>query len=490
MATSVQTEIVALSVTLTATPIPSQYQQSAALVSVGGSTLTAGSYQFCATTADVDAILSSTGNYAELTNMANTFFAQNGEAGAANQGNISGCYVLELGIQTDIQDGIAALQAYITANPKLFYTYTTPADWDTMPAPAAPTVTATADSTSTLPEGTYYTQIAYLNAAGAIGQLSPVVTTDVTTADADSLDVTSPAALTGATAYLVYVGTTAGELYLQNGSTGTDLGTNYSLSAAPTTTGDAPSTTLADLGNDYSSPTGMRYILINSSVTNITAYGTMGADSVWSGYKGIIAVVPSPSAQAGEFTAAAWAYNVAINQPAANNKLRPMQFRYLNGVTPWPASGYDTEIQTMRNYGANYVGTGAEGGISNNCIFGGTTSALSQISAWYGLDWEMINVQQSVTAAVINGSNSYPPLEYDQHGINTLDAVAQQTADNGITFGCAQSAVVSSIPFYTYNQQQPDDYALGQYNGLSAAVVGQNGFMSLVFNMNVSFNAA
>ena len=481
MATSVQTTIVNLAVTLTASPIPSQYQQSAALVSAGGSTLATGSYQFCATEADVAAILSSSGNYEELTNMAGTFFAQ---------GSTTGCYVLELGTQTDIQDGIAALQTYIEANPNVFYTYTVPADWDTMPAPAASTVTATADSTSTLPEGTYYTQVAYLNAAGAIGQLSPVVTTDITTSDADSLDVTSPAALTGATAYLVYVGTTAGELYLQNGSTGTDLGTDYSLSAAPTTTGDAPSTTLADLGNDYSVPDAMRYILISSSVTNITAYGTMAANSIWSGYKGVIAVVPSPSAQAGEFTAAAWAYNIAVNNPGADSKLAPMQYRYLYGVTPWPATGYSAEIQTIRNYGANYVGTGAEGGISNNCIFGGTTSAISQISAWYGLDWEMINIQQAVTAAVINGSNSNPPLDYNQHGINTLDAIAQQIADNGVTFGCAQSAVVSSIPFYTYNQQQPGDYALGQYNGLSAAVVAQNGFMSLVFNMNVSFNAA
>lgn len=481
MATSAQTTIVDLSVTLTASPIPSQYQRSAALVSVGGSTLATGSYQFCSDEQAVSDILSSSGNYEELTNMAGTFFAQ---------GSTTGCYVLELGTQTTIQDGIAALQTYIEANPKVFYTYTVPADWDTMPAPAAPTVTATADSTSTLPEGTYYTQVAYLNAAGAIGQLSPVVTTDITTSDADSLDVTSPAALTGATAYLVYVGTTAGELYLQNGSTGTDLGTNYSLSVAPTPTGDAPSTTLADLGSDYSAPDAMRYILINSSVTNITAYGTMASNSIWSGYKAIIAAIPSPSAQTGEFTVAAWAYNIAVNNPGADSKLPPMQYRYLYGVTPWPATGYSAEIQTIRNYGGNYVGTGAEGGISNTCIFGGTTSALSQISAWYGLDWEMINVQQAVVAAVINGSNSNPPLDYDQHGINTLDAVAQQIADNGVTFGCALSAVVSNIPFYTYNQQQPGDYAEGQYNGLSAKIVAQNGFMSLIFNVNVNFNAA
>lgn len=479
MATSQQVRIVQLAVTLALAPVPSQYQQSAALVSIGGTTLTTGTYQFCSTAQDVIALLGTTGNFDELTNMADTFFAQ---------GTTVGCYVLELGVQTTPQDGIAALQTYIAANPTVFYTYTVPAVWDTIPAPAAPTVTTTA-ATSTLPAGTYYTQIAYLNAAGTIGQLSPVVTTDVTTADTDELVVTAPPALIGATSYLVYMGTIAGELYLQNTSAGTALGTNYTQSV-PLVTTTPVSTTLADLGNEYSAPDSMRYLLVNSSVTNLAAYGTMGSNSIWVGYKAIIAAIPSPSAQAGEFTVAAWAYNIALNNPGANSQLAPMQYRYLYGVTPWPATGYSTEIQTIRNYGGNYVGTGAEGGISAMCIRGGTTSALSQISAWYGLDWEMINVQQQVVAAIINGSNSNPPLEYDQVGINTLQAVAQQEADNGVTFKCANSAVINAIPFYTYNQQQPGDYALGQYNGLSGEIVAQNGFMSLVFNMALNFNAA
>ena len=478
MATSQQVRIVQYAVTLALSPVPSQYQRSAALVSVGGSTLTAGTYQFCATLSAVESILSSVGNYAELTNMATTFFAQ---------GATAGCYVLELGAQSTPQTGIAALDTYITANPYVFSTYTVAADWDTIPAPSATVVTKTA-GTSTLPADTYYTQIAYINSAGAIGQLSPVVTTDITSSDTDTLVVTSPPALTGATEYLVYMGTTAGSLYLQNGA-GTAIGTNYTQSA-PILTATGTSITLADLGNDYSAPASMRYLLVNSSVTNLASYGVMAENSIWVGYKAIIAAVPSPTAQSGEFTVAAWAYQIAANNPGADSKLAPMQYRFLNGVTPWPATGYSQELQTIRNYGGNYVGTGAEGGIANTCIRGGTTSSLAQISAWYGLDWEMINVQQQATAAIIKGSNSNPPLEYDQTGINTLEAVAQQEADNGVTFGCAQSAVISAIPFYTYNQQQPGDYAIGQYNGLSGEVVAQNGFLSLIFNIALNFNAA
>ena len=479
MATSQQVRILQLAVTLALSPVPSQYQRSAALVSVGGTTLTTGSYQFCANLTALTSILSTSGNFAELTNMATTF---------TDQGVTVGFYVLELGVITTPQQGISALDTYITANPNVFYTYTVPADWDSIPAAAATNVKDTA-ATSTLPSGTYYTQIAYLNGSGTIGQLSPVVTTDIITADINTLVVSSPPALTGATDYLVYMGTTASNLYLQNGPTGTALGTSYTQST-PIATTTGTSTTLADLGNAYSAPGTMRYLLVNSSVTNIAAYGTMSSNGIWSGYKAIIAAVPSPSAQPGEFTVAAWAYNMAVNNPGANSKLAPMQYRYLYGVTPWPATGSSADIQTIRNYGGNYVGTGAEGGISANCIRGGTTSSLAQISEWYGLDWEMINIQQAVTAAVINGSNTNPPLEYDQPGINTLDGVAQQIADNGVTFGCANSAVISAIPFYTYNQQQPGDYAIGQYNGLSGQIVGQSGFLSLVFNVALSFTAA
>ena len=195
MATSQLLRIVSENLTVQYPPEPSQLQQSAALISVGGTTLTTGTYQYCASLSAVQAILSSAGNYAELTNMATTFFAQ---------GSLQGVYVLELGTQTTPQTGIAALQTWITANPKVFYAYDVPADWDTMPAPSAPAVTVTADSTSTLPAGTFYTQIAYSNSSGTIGQLSAVVTSDVSTSDADSLVVTSPSALTGATNYLVY----------------------------------------------------------------------------------------------------------------------------------------------------------------------------------------------------------------------------------------------------------------------------------------------
>ena len=111
---------------------------------------------------------------------------------------------------------------------------------------------------------------------------------------------------------------------------------------------------------------------------------------------------------------------------------------------------------------------------------------LAYISEWYGVDWAGINTDQALANAIINGSNTNPPLEYDQHGINTLAEVAQQEIDDAIAYGCLLSGTVSAVPFATYYQQNPGDYPQGIYNGLSCSAVGQAGFLNITFNLNVS----
>ena len=115
-------QIVTVDATVTAAPVASGFQQTGAIVSEGGSTLTTNTYQYCGTLAQVSALLSGSGNHAELLNMATTHFAQ---------GNAVGLYVLELGTVANPAAGIAALQTWITANPSVFYAYLVPEDWDT-----------------------------------------------------------------------------------------------------------------------------------------------------------------------------------------------------------------------------------------------------------------------------------------------------------------------------------------------------------------------
>lgn len=451
MATTNTTRIVNLSAQVLYAPQPSQLQQSGAVVSVGGTTLTAGSYQFCANATALPAILSTAGNYAELNNMADTFVAQ---------GNQVGFYVLELGVNADVVTQINSLQTWITANPKVFYAYLTPADWDidgeevgsiTYPAntatyTTAPTVTIAAPTGT---GGVQATATAQINTSGAL----------------TGITITNP------------------------GYYPDQIAPTATLSAA--TTGTSPTLTVnlvnefAIMANNYAGPTAKTYFFGTTTSQTITNYLTQSG-SPGSGPKSLFMTCVSPVAPSSEFTAAMPFYRWLVNNPGPAQNLQPMAFQFAYGVTPWPASGYSTEIDTiLTNYG-NIIGTGAEGGIPTACLFKGKTMDGEQAQFWYGADWAQIQSQQAVTAAVINGSNSQPPLIYDQHGINTLQSVAQGVLNTGVKYKCILSGTVTATPFYTYVTDNPANYKAEIYGGMSASITGIAGFLEIDYTMTIS----
>ena len=113
---------------------------------------------------------------------------------------------------------------------------------------------------------------------------------------------------------------------------------------------------------------------------------------------------------------------------------------------------------------------------------------IIQLLLLLALDWLAINVAQALANAIINGSNlPTNPLYYNQAGINTLQKVAQATVNNGISFGLILSpATVQAVPFTTYVQQHPGDYATGTYNGLSLTFVPLRGFSSITIYLTAS----
>jgi hypothetical protein len=228
---------------------------------------------------------------------------------------------------------------------------------------------------------------------------------------------------------------------------------------------------------NYESPSGQTYFFITTTVSNLPGYAAN---------KAVFATVPSPTQASTEHQAAAAFYQWLVNNPGSANPLAPMSYRYEFGVTPWSQVSNQTAINTvLTNYG-NLVLTGAEGGVSTAALFKGTTMDGEQAAWWYGIDWFRIQVKQALANAIINGSNSNPPLLYNQAGINTLQAIAQNVADSAVKFGCALSAVVSAVPFATYTTQNPSDYNNGIYNGFSAVVVGQNAFLTIQFNLDAT----
>jgi hypothetical protein len=357
---TVTQQIVTVNAEVTTAPTASTLQQSGALVSFGGTTLTTGTWQYCGNLAAVTAILSTTGNYVELGHMAGTFFAQ---------GTAVGVYVLELGVQASIPTQITDLSTFVAANPQQFYAYLVPAAWDTANSAAVQTMAAA-----------------------------------------------------------------------------------------------------------FGGPTGKTYFFVSSSTANIGAYTT----------KAILATVPSPTAASTEFQAAALFYQWLATSPSIAAPAPPLAYRYVYGVTPWNPNGNTTAINTILTAFGNIIGTGAEGGISTSIIFKGTTSDGNQAMFWYAVDWILINSKLLLANAIINGSNSNPPLLYNQFGINTLLGVLTNLGTTGISLGLLLSATFEAVPFATYIAANPSAYAAGNYAGFSCTATPQLGFLTITFYLDAT----
>lgn len=432
MAQTITPQIVNLAAVLTEAPEPSQLQQSGAFVSVGGTTLTTGTYLYCGQLSTLQSVLqtSGSGNQVELNTMGTSFFAQ---------GQAVGVYVLELGTQTSGAAGIEALNTWITNNPGNFYAYLVPAAWDNT-SEVVGNVTVTAG-------GTGYTTAPTVAFSGGGGGTGAAATATVQNGVVTAITVTNPGA--GYTAAPTVTLTGAG-------------------------TGATATATLASelniVASQYASPTGCTYFFVTTTVADVANY---------SPNKSVYTFVPSPTATSQEFGAAAHFYQWLVNNPSATSPLAPMAFRFLTGVTPWPATGYASQIQTVLSAFGNINLVPPQGGITNTCIFKGMTMDGSQSSWWYGIDWYQIHVVQDLALDVINGSNEEPPLLYDQNGINVLAGTAQSDLNTAISFGCALSGTVTAQSFAAYTAANPANYKAGIYHGLGVNIVGQNGFLSV-----------
>jgi len=240
----------------------------------------------------------------------------------------------------------------------------------------------------------------------------------------------------------------------------------------------ATEATAITLAKDNSSTTGLVYFWVSVTGTQYTE---------WAGIKSVVMMYYDPTQQPiTEFTCASM-FHVALNyNPSSTNKVTPMAFSYVVGVTA-PTLSKVTK-QTLKTNNVNYIGTGAEGGISNTIIFWGVTADGRDFTYWYSVDWVQTNINLDLSNAVINGSNNpINPLYYNQDGINTLKRVAQSTMNNGISYGLVLGpAPVQAVPFNTYVTENPSDYAIGKYAGLSVTYTPNRGFIEIIFNINVT----
>ncbi|MEJ0017534.1 MAG: hypothetical protein WDN25_13405 [Acetobacteraceae bacterium] len=254
---------------------------------------------------------------------------------------------------------------------------------------------------------------------------------------------------------------------------------------------------------DFESTTAKQYFWVTTTLDNYDSYTALMKD--------VIALVEAPGIPATEFSLAAPFWVALHYAPSTTNKVTPFAFSYLFGVTPYPTHGNNATLTALKNANVNYVGTGAEGGISTAILLWGTTMDGRDFTYWYSVDWVQINIQLSISNAVINGSNNpINPLYYNQDGINRLQAVAARVLSSAVTFGLAlgtvvqtdldttdlsdaiasgafaAKAVVNAVPFVPYASANPSDYRIGLYAGLAAIYIPARGFIHIIFNLNVT----
>lgn len=403
----------------------------------------------------------------EIKAMARSFFAQ---------GSQQSVYVLECGSGTS--NAIANLSNFIAAQPsQFFYAYLVPRSWD-----GTTEFLALQNQYNNNNAQTYFFTTTTLQTYGvytsAMKSVLPLIESPPygqwsTNAITNASFSTGIATLTTTTAH----GVKPGQYFKIVGIL--PVGYNGTFMALPTTTGSTLTYTLA---------------------SDPGAYGSGGSL--------VQSVYASSGIPATEFTLAAFFQYMLGQKPTSAIKVPPFAFTELFGVTPFPLPGNGAILATLDASNISYIGTGSEGGLSQNLLFKGHTKDGKAFNYWYEIDWFSINIVLNLTNAVYNGSNTKGnPLYYNQDGINRLEQVVYTTANTGISYGLflgnakqyqyapdvfnqkfndgdfSGQLAINAIPFTTYATLNPNDYASFTYGGFTAVVIPQNGFEHIIFNL-------
>lgn len=413
------------------------------------------------------------------------------------QGNLVGVYVLELGFNstaTSYTGEIAALSAYLVANPNTAYTpgasgfyygYLVPPQWDALTDYITLVTAYQGDS-----KRTYFFTTTTLSTYASYTNLQKAVFAEIET---PMFSAYPSVAFSTATA------TVSGSVTQVSGTTAANHG--VAVGSYFQVTGFTP-TGYNGWWKALTGTTGATLVWeVPGSPGPITVEGTLNANQATS--TGITAT---------EFPCAASMYDVISNNPSSSNKVPPLAYTFQYGVTPWPTLGMSALLATLLEANINYVGTGSEGGISTATIFNGTLMNGDDFLVWYSVDAAQIYADVNLSNAVINGSNNkVNPLYYSQDGINRLQDVVLSTMRSLTSWGLANGTkvtgstlsakdfvnaldagtyagqiVVNAEPFIAYLTENPSDYRLERYAGLTCQYIASHGFRSIVFNLLVT----
>jgi hypothetical protein len=456
-------DIVVINVNVTLAPAPATLQQTGAIVSQGATTLAADSYSLLTQAADLTPLLVAPEAVTSATWASGTLTVT----------------------------ATAALPAHLATGDKFVTTLAgfTPAAVDgqylaTVTGPDTFTIAIATDPGLVTVEGTYtFTDelVSQVNTFFGMGKSISVYV----------LELGEGTTAQGVTALQAFITGTPGMFYSYLVPRGWDSEPTYLTFLA-----------------GFESNTAKTYFFTTTTVATYSQYTKL--------MKCVVALVEAPLTGTGakplsEFTLAAAWWTTLHYKPSGTNRVPKFCFSYLYGVTPYPLVGNAALLAELKAANINYVGTGAEGGISTAIMLWGTTLDGEDFTWWYSADWAQINLDLNISNAIINGSNNtLNPLYYNQQGINVLQDVSVATFNTAITDGLALGPVVrttltptdftqalddgsfagemvvNAIPFLDYTAENPNDYGTGTYDGLSGVYIPQNGFRQVLFNIDVT----
>lgn len=249
----------------------------------------------------------------------------------------------------------------------------------------------------------------------------------------------------------------------------------------------------------------------NGALTYFYVTTTVANRAIYAGNKSVFALVESPNVAATEFSLASVFAVTLSASPSSTNRVTPLSYSFLFGVTAYPTPGNANVFTELATANVGWVGTGAEGGLTNTICFQGQFQDGKPWNFWYGADWANINCHLATANEVINGSNNpLAPLDYDQNGINRLQNRVAQTMGSAITNGLANGVLktyqlpaatfatnfenglyvgqiaVNAEPYFTYVAENPNDYGQGVYNGIAIADTPARGFLHVSILLNVT----
>lgn len=251
-------------------------------------------------------------------------------------------------------------------------------------------------------------------------------------------------------------------------------------------------------------PNAVLYFYVTTILANRAVYSGPG-------YKCVLAEVEAPSIPATEFSLAS-AFGTALKaSPSSTNKVPPLSYAPAFGTTAYPQRGNQSVFQELADASVGWIETGAQGGVANNILLQGEMSDGNAWNLWYSVDWAQVNINLAISNEVINGSaTTLNPLYYNQPGIDRLQNRAVQVATQAVAAGLAEGQVVATKlpiatfltnynaglyvnqivinaePFVAYTTENPNDYGIGKYAGLSCIWIPQLGFLNIFFNLQAT----